>query len=357
MSRRIESLRNAAFAKGKFDGYLILNSANLIYFLGSDAPAALLISAKDAEIVYVYGKNYEQTKTECANFKVESIESDENLLIKIIRQIKNCKIKRLAIDSLNVLNWQTLASVCSKDVAIEVNDIFIESLRRIKDKDEIERMRKAGELTSEGMHAACQAIKPGLKECEIAAEIEYAMRKKGSGSTAFESIVASGNYSAFPHGGCSERVIHEGDLVVVDIGATYKFYCSDMSRTFVAGKPSPKQQKIYNIVKEAQDATLSIIKSGVPIADVDLTARKVITTAGFGEYFVHRTGHGVGLDVHEPPSLTHLTKDLLVAGNVVTIEPGIYIPNFGGVRIEDTVLVTKTGYEKLTNGPYCLSMK
>jgi Xaa-Pro dipeptidase len=234
---------------------------------------------------------------------------------------------------------------------VEVNNSIVQTLRMVKDKQELEYMRKAAELTSRGMEAAVETVKPGMKEYEVAAEIEYAMRKRGAGPTAFETIVASGAWSAFPHGGCSGREIRAGDLVVVDIGATFNFYCSDMTRTFVAGQPSEKQQKIYDTVKAAQQNALKTIKTGMPIPEVDSAARKVIEAAGYGEFFVHRLGHGVGLEVHEPPTLNQTNKDLLAAGNVVTVEPGIYLPGYGGVRIEDTVLVTTKGAEKLTSGP------
>jgi Xaa-Pro dipeptidase len=215
-------------------------------------------------------------------------------------------------------------------------------------------MRKAGELTSEGMKAAYEVLASGMKEYEVAAEIEYAMRQRGSYGTAFETSVASGPRSAFPHGGCSDREICQGDLVVVDAGATYKFYRSDMTRTLVAGKPSEKQKELYEIVKVAQEKAFEAIKPNVKARDVDAVARKIIEDAGYGEYFVHGLGHGVGLEVHEPPTLSSSSKEALTVGNVVTDEPGIYLVGYGGVRIEDTVLVQKNGAEKLTNGPYSL---
>jgi Xaa-Pro aminopeptidase len=260
------------------------------------------------------------------------------------------------VDALGIETKQRLAQELSSEKAVEVNNTYVQVLRMVKDAEEIRLMRRAGELTSEGMKVAAEAIKPGVKECEVAAEIEYAMRKPGGGSTAFESIVASGASSGFPHGGCGTREIHSGDLVIVDVGATFNYYCSDMTRTFVAGKPSAKQQKIYSAVKEAQEKAYQTVKAGVPAADVDAAARRFIEAAGYGECFVHRVGHGVGLEVHEPPTLSQWNKEALAAGNVVTVEPGIYLPGYGGIRIEDTVLVTARGAEKLTSGPYSLSV-
>ena len=201
------------------------------------------------------------------------------------------------------------------------------------------------------MKVASETVRSGVKEKDVAAEIEYAMRKAGSDGTAFETIVASGVTSAFPHGSNLEKTICKGDLVVVDLGATYRFYRSDITRTFIAGKASEKQTRIYETVKLAQQKAFETIKHGVLASEVDLAARQVIEQAGFGEFFVHNLGHGVGLEVHEAPILSPESKDILMVGNVVTDEPGIYVPGFGGVRIEDTVLVTKNGAEILTIGP------
>ncbi len=353
--KRIDALRKLAFKNNASDGYVIFNTVSLTYFIGFQGPTAMLVPPDGESTLYVYGTNYELTKAEGKGFRVEKVKSDENLLEKVARQAKDCKIKHLIVDAIGVTEWQTLAKEFPQQNALEVNNEPVEALRRVKDAQEIELMRKAGEITSAGMKVASETICPGIKEYEIAAEIEYTMRKLGSGPTAFETIVASGPSSAFPHGGCSDRVIREGDFVMVDIGATYKYYCSDMTRTFIAGKPSPKQQIIYDVVKDAQESAFKIIREGVRIADVDIAARQVIEAAGFGYDFVHRLGHGVGLEVHEPPSLNQQTKDVLTASNVITVEPGIYLPGFGGVRIEDTIFVQKNCAQKLTNGPYSLN--
>jgi Xaa-Pro aminopeptidase len=354
---RIEKLKKTAFAENGFDGYLIFNNVNMLYFLGFPGTTALLVPLEGECTVYVYGVNYEQAKAQGKGFKVELVKADENLLAKIAKQAADCKVRRLAVDALGVESWRALAKELPNPTTLEVNSSYVAALRAVKDKQEIEFMRKAGELTSEGMKAAYDSVKPGACEFEVAAEIEYAMRRRGAGPTAFETIVASGACSAFPHGGCSGREIREGDLVVIDIGATYNYYCSDMTRTIVAGKSSEKQQKIYDTVKTAQLNAFKVIKAGVLVAEVDAAARKVIEMAGFGEFFVHRLGHGVGLEVHEPPSLNQTSKDALAAGCVVTDEPGIYLPGFGGVRIEDTVLVQRNGAEKLTVGPYSLEIE
>jgi Xaa-Pro dipeptidase len=353
---RTASLKQTAFKEGKFDGFLIFNSANLIYLTGFPGASALLVTKNGESRVYVYGVNYAQAKAELSGFTVELVKHGENLMDKITKQTTAFKMRKLAVDALNVESWRALVKALGGEKTLEVDNGFIREMRKVKDHAEIEVMRQAAELTSEGMHVAYEAVAAGVREYEVAAEIEYAMRKLGSSGTAFETIVASGACSAFPHGGCSDKKIQEGDLVVVDVGATYKFYRSDMTRTLVAGKPSKKQKKLYQTVKTAQDKAFEALKPNVKAKDVDAAARKIIGDAGYGEFFVHNLGHGVGLEVHEPPILSPDSKDVLVAGNVVTVEPGVYLVGYGGVRIEDTVLMRENGAKKLTNGPYTLGL-
>ena len=351
---RIETLKRIAFEKAKFDGFIIFNSANLTYLTGFSGASALLIPKNGESTVYVYGVNYAHAKAELSGFTVDLVKHGENVMAKIAKHAEAFKIKKLAVDALNTESWHALSKALGDEKMLVADNSFVQELRKVKDEKEIRLMRKAGELTSEGMRVAYETVAAGMKEYAVAAEIEYAMRKQGSSGTAFETIVASGPCSAFPHGGCSDREIREGDLVVVDVGATYKFYRSDMTRTFVVGKPSEKQKKIYQIVKTAQEKAIEALKPNAKAKDVDAAARKVIVDAGYGEYFVHNLGHGVGLEVHEPPTLSPESKEVLAAGNVVTVEPGIYLVGYGGVRIEDTVLVQRNGAEKLTNGPYAL---
>jgi Xaa-Pro dipeptidase len=352
--KRIDALKQTAFKDGRFDGFLIFDSANLTYLAGFPGATALLIPKHGESEVYVYRVNYAQAKAELSKFTVELVERGENLMSKIAKHAVASEIMKLAVDAVNIESWRALSKALGDKKTLEVQNTFVRELRKVKDQEEIKLMRKAAELTSEGLHVAYETVAPGVREYEVAAEIEYAMRKRGSSGTAFETIVASGACAAYPHGGCSDKKIQEGDLVVVDVGATYKFYRSDMTRTLVAGKPSEKQKKLYQTVKAAQETAFEALKPNAKAKDVDTTARKIIADAGYGEHFVHGLGHGVGLEVHEPPTLSFDSKDTLVAGNVVTVEPGIYLVGYGGVRIEDTVLVQKNGAKKLTNGPYTL---
>jgi len=352
--KRIEALKKKALEEKGFDGFLITNEANMLYFAGFPGASCLLFPKNGEDTLYVYSVNYEQAKAEGKDFSVELVKRDENLAAKVAAKIKDLGIKKLAFDTLTYESYRGLAKFLRGKAKLKPQGKLVWELRKVKAPEELELMRRAGELTCEGMKAAYEVIRPGVREYEAAAEIEYAMRKKGSWGTAFDTIVASGMRSAYPHGGCTEREIREGDLVVVDIGASYRYYRSDMTRTLVAGKPSEKQKHLYEIVKTAQQKAVQKIKAKAKAKDIDAAARKVIEEAGYGEYFVHSLGHGVGLEVHEPPVLGQQSKDRLTTGNVVTVEPGIYLTGFGGIRIEDTVLVKEHGVEKLTDGWYTL---
>jgi len=335
----------------KVDFFLIFNNVNLTYFTGFPGATALLIPKQGESTLYVSAVNYEQAKAETNGLTVELLKRGENIMQKIAAKTASNK---LAVDSLSIESWRALAKAVGGEEKLETGSNLIRELRIVKDPEEIKLIREASNLANIGMQVASQTIRPGVKEKEVAAEVEYAMRKNGSDGTSFDTIIASGVSSAFPHGSCSDKTIKDGDLVVVDLGATYKFYRSDMTRTFIAGNASEKQAKIYEAVKLAQQKAFQTIKPGVSARDVDEAARQIIEAAGFGGFFVHNLGHGVGLEIHEAPILSPDTKDTLAAGNVVTDEPGIYLPGFGGVRIEDTVLVTTNGAEKLTNGLYSL---
>jgi Xaa-Pro aminopeptidase len=354
---RVDALKEEAFEKKGFDGFLVTNEKSLLYFTSCPGLAGLLIPKVGENTVYVYSTNYEQAKAEAHGFNVEMLKRGEDLMAKIGAEVKTAKIKKLAVDALSYDSYHSLAKCLKGKTKLKARGELVWELRRVKDENEIMFMKKAGELADVGIKVAYEVIRPGIKEIEAAAEIEYAMRREGSWGTAFESIVASGARSAFPHGGCSEREIENGDLVVVDIGAAYQHYCSDITRTLVAGRASEKQKKLYEIVKEAQERAFQAIKPKAKAKDVDAIARKVIADAGYGGYFVHGLGHGIGLDVHEQPTINSQSKDKLMIGNVVTDEPGIYLVGFGGVRIEDTVLVQKRHGDRLTKSPYSLETR
>jgi len=336
----------------KLDGYLVAREINLVYFTNYLSEGKLLVPRDGESVLYVDGRFYEEALENAKGCKIELSKKKGALNEMVQSQMRDRKLKRIGFDSLDAAVYLNFSKALENAEFTPKNEMVMR-LRSVKDKQEIECIRKAAELTGEGMKAAIETVRPGLREYEVAAEAEYKMRKSGSGMLAFDTIVAGGSHSAFPHARCTGYAIRKGDLVVIDIGASFQHYKADMTRTVVVGKPLPKQEKIYKIVRDAQERAFQSVKAGVKCINVDAVARKHIEKRGYGEYFVHGLGHGVGLEVHEsPPTLNSESKDVLESGNVATVEPGIYIVDFGGVRIEDTVLVKKDGAERLTKAAY-----
>jgi Xaa-Pro aminopeptidase len=329
--------------------FTVFNSTNINYFTGFQGATALLIPEQGENMLFVGSVNYEQAKAEVKDAQVQLLKRGENIMDRIAQHTSAGK---LAVDTLSIDSWRALAKAVGGEEKLEVANQLIRGLRAVKDEKEIKLIREACRIADEGMKAVAQTIRAGITERQVAAEAEYAMRKAGSDGVAFETIVVCGVCCAYPHGGAGERIIAEGDFVIADLGATYRLYRSDITRTFIAGNPNQKQIKMYETVKLAQQKAFENIKAHTLAKEADLAARRVIEDTGMGEFFVHNLGHGVGLEIHEAPILGPHSHDLLETGNVVTNEPGIYIPGYGGVRIEDTTLITENGPEKLTNTPY-----
>ena len=346
---RTEKLRSLAAKQNKQGAFAVFNQANIKYFTNFSGATAVLIPQIGEATLFVSGTNYQQAKAEVKGFNVELIKRGESVMQKIAQQTQKAK---LSVDTLAIESWRMLAKEVGGEDKLEPAYLFFRQLREVKDTEEILLIREACKMADAGIKAASEMIRPGVTQKQIAAEAEYAMRKAGSDGVAFETIVSAGEYCAFPHGTNLDKIVCEGDFVTVDLGATNQFYCSDITRTFIAGKAAEKQQKIYEAVKQAHHRAYDKIESGVLAQKVDWAAWRVIDKAGYGDYFVHNLGHGVGIEVHEAPVLGPDSKDVLQEGNIVTDEPGIYLPGYGGVRIEDTVLVTENGAEKLTKSPY-----
>ncbi|MGD7044225.1 M24 family metallopeptidase [Jeotgalibacillus proteolyticus] len=233
-------------------------------------------------------------------------------------------------------------------------DQELNNLRVIKSSEETDLLRKAAELADFAIETACSELAEGKTELEILAAIEFELKRKGITEMSFSTMVLTGKNAASPHGTPGLNKIKKGDLVLFDLGVVYQGYCSDITRTVAFGEPSKEQIKIYEAVLAAELKALEMVKPGVKASDLDLAARKVIEDAGYGDFFPHRLGHGLGLNVHEYPSITSDSDFILTEGMTFTIEPGIYVPSVAGVRIEDDVLVTKNGYETLTKFPKTL---
>ncbi|TKD67484.1 M24 family metallopeptidase [Pseudalkalibacillus hwajinpoensis] len=237
------------------------------------------------------------------------------------------------------------------EIGFHSAELGLNELRLIKDEKEIEILREAASLADFGVQTGVEALQEGITEMEVLATIEFELKKKGIREMSFSTMVLFGEKSGQPHGNPGQRKLKTGDLVLFDLGVVLNGYCSDITRTVAFGNINEKQKEIYETVLRAQNESLSISKPGTRLGDIDLAARNVISEAGYGDFFPHRIGHGIGIEVHEYPSMSEKNDSLLQKGMTYTIEPGIYLPEVGGVRIEDDVLVTDNGYETLTKYP------
>jgi Xaa-Pro aminopeptidase len=262
---------------------------------------------------------------------------------------------RMGVDTLwfdeSSLTLETLKKLKKIGLRAREHRDLVRELRLRKDRQELAYIRLAIRRAEDSFQELKRSIKPGTTERELALKLEYLMRDRGARRAAFDTIVASGGNGAMPHASVTSRRIRKGDLVTIDFGAEAHGYLCDITRTVCVGRPSPRQREIHELVRTAQDAAMKSIKPGVSCKSIDEAAREVIRRAGHGAHFGHGTGHGVGLMVHEGPSVSSLSKDQAEPDMVFTVEPGVYVPGWGGVRIEDMVLSTETGMKLLTTLP------
>jgi len=343
----------------EIEGFLVTNLKNLNYLSGFDGEGFALIETNGKNYLLTDSRYTEQAQKESSDFKILTEEPNKkNARILALKKIlAQSKIKRIAFES-NNLSYADFRKYSDSFESIEFlpTENIIELLRMIKYKEEIIKIKKAAQITTESLKDVFELIKPGMRELDIASELAYTMRKKGAQKEAFDIIVVSGERSSLVHGKPSEKKIIEGELIVIDVGANYQNYNSDITRTIIMGKENAKQREIFSIVLEAQNKALEFLKPGVKCKEVDSIARNIIINGGYGEYFGHNLGHGVGLDIHELPRVSFSEDTVLLPGMVITIEPGIYLPEVGGVRIEDSVLITEEGYEILTWFPKILNL-
>lgn len=274
-----------------------------------------------------------------------------DIVVKTIKE-KVGDITTLAVEKAH-LTVERLEALVERIPSLEVSriDEKINDLRVIKSEEELVNMRKAAELADFAIEVGCKEIAEGKTELEILNAIELAVKEKGAAQMSFDTMVLSGPKTASPHGTPGERKIQKGDFILFDLGVVYNGYCSDITRTVAFGEPTEDKREIYETVRRAEEAAVQAVKPGVTAMELDKIARDIITDAGYGEYFTHRLGHGLGISVHEFPSITGVNDMKLESGMVFTIEPGIYHPEVTGVRIEDDVVVTEDGVEILTKFP------
>lgn len=329
------------------DALLITSSYNRRYMTGFTGTAGVaIISHHDAKFITDF-RYTAQANEQAPNFQI--VEHKKQIELEIADQLKQMKVKRVGFEK-NKLTYAAY-QLYEETLGVELvpTGDEVEKLRLIKTPEELEIMKQAAKIADDAYVHIQGFIKPGVKELDVSNELEFFMRKQGATSSSFDIIVASGLRSALPHGVASTKEIKHGELVTLDYGALYNGYCSDITRTLAVGEINSELQDIYNTVLEAQLRGVAGLKPGVTGKEADALTRDYITEKGYGDYFGHSTGHGLGMEVHEAPSLSFRSETKLEPGMVVTVEPGIYIPDVGGCRIEDDLVITENGSERLTH--------
>jgi Xaa-Pro aminopeptidase len=345
-TKRIGRLRALMKDQG-LEALLITNSFNRKYITGFTGTSGYALVTDSGAYLFTDFRYMTQAPEQAPDFEV--IEHAAKPMTTIREKLTELGICRLGFEPAD-LTYGTYVGYKAELGAIELvpAEPLVEKLRMTKDEEELAIMKAACELADRTFQHIVSFLKPGLTEKEVALEMEFFMRKHGATSTSFDTIVASGERSALPHGVASDRVLKPNEFVKLDFGALYQGYCSDLTRTVVLGKPTDKHREIYQIVLEAQEHALAHIKPGMSGKEADRLARDIIAKYGHADKFGHGLGHGLGMEIHEAPRLNPTGDIVLTEGMTVTVEPGIYLPGFGGVRIEDDIVVTGQGVERLT---------
>jgi len=338
----------------ELDGLLLVKNEKIIkenvrYITGFTGNTAYVVITPQRRILMLGGR-IDQVKEQCPEFEI--IRYDRPFTKKLREVVEELNIRKLGIEfnGLTMDMFKTIKDALSEIELVDSNGI-IESLRAVKDREEIKLIEHASRIAGKAYEHILDFFKVGVREKDIALEFEYFMRKSGADGLAFDTILVSGERTILGHGVPSEKKINNGDSVIIDFGALYKGYRCDISRAFVVGQATAKQKDIYYTVKKAQQKGLDLVKAGVRGKDVCADVRKIIEDAGYGDYAGYTLGHGVGLEVHENPYIRSYDELVFEEGQVVTVDPGIYISGWGGVRIEDTVVIEKDGCKILSNLP------
>ena len=337
------------------DALLVTNLANVRYLTGFTGSAALLLVLPDALVLATDGRYQFQSAEQLAAAGVDArIEIANAAGQRQALSASARSLARLGLEAASV-TWarqRAFAAEWFPDAELVPTEDVVEDLRRVKDDGEVARMAAAAAVADQALAAVRHLLAEGTSESDFALALDSEIRRLGASGNSFETIVASGPNGAKPHARPTDRIVGEGELVVLDFGAVVDGYCSDMTRTLCVGPPrSAVLERMVEVVAASQAAGVAAVRAGRKAVDVDATCREVIAAAGWADAFLHSTGHGVGLDIHEAPSVSAVSGDTLAAGYVVTVEPGVYLPEHGGVRIEDTVVVTEDGCRTLTLAP------
>ena len=337
----------------KCDIFLVTHLPNVRYLCGFTGSSAVLLLSPSGSMLLTDGRYTEQARAEVVGARVAIVRKSP--LVAAAEWLRNRAglRKRLAgaveSEHLTVSSRALLRRLLSSRLRLRDTAGVVERLRMVKDKQELARIRAAAKLGASLFQAALPLVRPGATESALAAEMEYAARRGGAEAMSFPTIVAAGPRSALPHARASANVVPRRGFVLFDFGVILAGYCSDMTRTVCVGRPTAEARRVYQAVLEAQQAALAAVRPGVAVGEVDRAARRVLRGAGLARYFTHSTGHGVGLEIHEPPRVAAGQQERLQPGMVITVEPGVYLAKRGGVRIEDMVVVTASGCEVLTS--------
>lgn len=343
MSQRIDNLIQSV---GNDKAILISGYPNIFYYSGFTSEDAYLIISPERRMIVTDSRYYIQAKMEAPDFDIVKIEDGWE---KIWSKVHEATVA-FEEDSITYGTFKKIREKSSGKTFLKFQK-EINAPRSIKEPCEIELIKEAESIGDRAFSYILDFVRVGISERDVALEIEMYMKKNGATSLSFATIVASGVRSSMPHGIASDKIIEYGDLLTLDFGCIYKGYCSDMTRTIAVGKASDRAKEIYNIVLDAQTTAISGMYEGIPCAEADKIARDIIKNAGYGDNFGHSLGHSVGVEIHENPVFSPKSKDILQNGNVLSVEPGIYVEGFGGVRIEDLIAVRDGKIVNLTESP------
>jgi Xaa-Pro aminopeptidase len=350
---RLEQVREAMVAAGA-DALTITHLPNVLYLSGFSGSNAVLLILGDLVHLFTDGRYTIQAHEEAPQTRVHIVRTPlAQACGEFLRSRSPRKRWRVAFEaaSLNVAEWERLKKAAGPRIEWKATTDLVEGVREVKTAEELDVMRCSAKLASEVIAEASEFVRPGVAELEVAAEIDYRLRRKGASGPSFETIVASGPRSALPHARPTEKRLQKNELVVLDLGAILRHYCSDLTRTFFLGRAPARIRQWYKAVEQAQEAAHDALRAGVTAGSVDRAARRLLNQHGLGSYFVHGTGHGLGIEIHERPRVGRSQKQEIRAGNVVTLEPGIYVEGVGGIRLEDEVAVHADRTEVLTTAP------
>ncbi len=352
---RVDRLRARLDGAG-CDALLVTRLPNVCYLTGFSGSAGMVLVMPDELVLFTDGRYTTQSREQLdaagVDARVEigaTAAAQQAVLADLTRPFARLGLEAHGVTWAQQRTWGT-ALTGERGELVPTEDL-VEDLRRIKDPGEVARIRAACAIADDALGSVLASLADGPTERQFALDLEVAMRERGASGTSFDTIVASGPNGAKPHVRPGDRRVERGELVVIDFGCIVGGYCSDMTRTVSVGDPGPDARHLWDVVRASQEAGRATVAVGVECAAVDRASRDVIDAAGWGELFSHGTGHGVGLEIHEAPRVARTSSGTLDAGVVVTVEPGVYLPGVGGVRLEDTVVVTPTGHDALTCFP------